>query len=260
MYTNIIDLDERKPNSNNILANLPDEDQRRIHEWLKNLSYEATVEQIALPRPEGLDLKIHYTSLRNYYRRFIHPDRIVRRNMLLDTYRDMAEMAIDDPIPFMIVVAEGLQRHLADLAHEPKPSLKDLERLFRIFHKIQDMDLKRERLNLAKQKAGDFPVSRVPKSAPTDSPTSMPTPNVPSVPPSMSTLSQMLDRLESALAPAAQNIKEYQTTATEAPTEQPEPAPDQPEPITHPSDAEPSIKEYQALANLEAHLRNEPLP
>ena len=62
MYTNIIDLDERKPNSNNILANLPDEDQRRIHEWLKNLSYEATVEQIALPRPEGLDLKIHYTS------------------------------------------------------------------------------------------------------------------------------------------------------------------------------------------------------
>ncbi len=259
MYTNIIDLDERKPNSNNILANLPDEDQRRIHEWLKNLSYEAAVEQIALPRPEGLDLKIHYTSLRNYYRRFIHPDRIVRRNMLLDTYRDMAEMAIDDPIPFMIVVAEGLQRHLADLAHEPKPSLKDLERLFRIFHKIQDMDLKRERLNLAKEKAGVSPVGRVPQSAPSDSPTSVPPP-APSEPPSISTLSQMLDRLESALAPASQNIKEYQTTATEAPTDQPEIAPGKPEPGTPPSTSKPSSKEYQDLANFEAHLLSQLLP
>ncbi len=240
MYTNIIDLDERKPNSNNILANLPDEDQRRIHEWLKNLSYEAAVEQIALPRPEGLDLKIHYTSLRNYYRRFIHPDRIVRRNMLLDTYRDMAEMAIDDPIPFMIVVAEGLQRHLADLAHEPKPSLKDLERLFRIFHKIQDMDLKRERLNLAKEKADKPPVGRVPKSAPSDSPTSVPTPGVPAENNSPSQNIKEYQEMEDFdpidPAPAAQNIKKYQTIPTE------------------------SLTEEQALANMEAHYQHLPLP
>ena len=167
MYNNITDLDERKPNANNILANLPDDDQRRIHEWLQTNSYEDTVELIAALRPEGLGLKVHYTSLRNYYRRFIHPDRVVRRSMLLDTYRDMAEMAIDDPVPFMVVVAEGLYRHLADLSLEPKPGLKDLERLFRIYHKIQDMDLKRERLTLAKSKTSPMPQAAELAASPT---------------------------------------------------------------------------------------------
>ena len=72
MNTNIIDIEGRKPNANNVLANLPPADHAQIKAWLQNHSFTATVAKINAPRPEGLGLNVHYTSVRNYYLDYVH--------------------------------------------------------------------------------------------------------------------------------------------------------------------------------------------
>jgi hypothetical protein len=50
-----------------VLGNLSEGDQELVLEWLENASYRDVLQQIAEPRPEGLGLRVHFNSLRNFY-------------------------------------------------------------------------------------------------------------------------------------------------------------------------------------------------
>jgi hypothetical protein len=58
------------PRKNDILGNLPEEDQLRVLDWIQQTSYRKAIEQIARPKPEGLNLKVHLTSLRRFHEKF----------------------------------------------------------------------------------------------------------------------------------------------------------------------------------------------
>ena len=130
----------RKPNSNNVLANLPFEDQVRIHDWLQNSSYRETITKIAAPRPEGLGLEIEYNSVRRYYTKYVRPLSALQRTMRTVHYLDQARLIVQDPIPYKIVALDELGRQACDLSRQPLKNLSDLEKLLRVFTHLDKLE------------------------------------------------------------------------------------------------------------------------
>ncbi len=149
MNANIIEFEDRKPNANNVLANLPPADQDQIKDWLQNHSYTATVDKINAPRPEGLGLKIHYTSLRNYYLDHIQVEKLEEHQADTDQASDMAQLA--GKVPYMTMVETCLQKRLFKLALNPDSPLSEIERLTRLILRLETIRLKRDQLALARQ-------------------------------------------------------------------------------------------------------------
>ena len=149
MNTNIIEFEDRKPNANNVLANLSPADQDQIKDWLQNHSYTATVERINAPRPEGLGIKIHYTSLRNYYLNHIQPEKLVAQQADQDQIQDLA--ALSSKIPYLNAVSNRLQKRLFDLSLNSETPLKEIERLLRLVLRIENLQLKQQQLALARE-------------------------------------------------------------------------------------------------------------
>ena len=149
MNTNIIDIEERKPNANNILANLSPIDQYQIKLWLEKLSYTETLDKINTPRPEGLGLKVHYTSLRNYYMDHIQVEKLEEHQADTDQASDMAQLSGN--VPYMTMVETCLQKRLFKLALNPDSPLSEIERLTRLILRLQTIRLKRDQLALARQ-------------------------------------------------------------------------------------------------------------
>ncbi len=149
MNTNIIEFEDRKPNANNVLANLPPADRDQIKDWLQIYSYTATVDKINAPRPEGLGLKIHYTSLRNYYLDHIQPEKLVEQQADQDQIQDLT--AVSAKIPYLTAVSNRLQKRLFDLSLNPEAPLKEIERLLRLVLRIENLQLKQQQLALARE-------------------------------------------------------------------------------------------------------------
>ena len=149
MNTNIIDIEERKPNANNILANLSPIDQYQIKLWLEKLSYTETLDKINTPRPEGLGLKVHYTSLRNYYMDRIQVEKLEEHQADTDQASDMAQLSGN--VPYMTMVETCLQKRLFKLALNPDSPLSEIERLTRLILRLETIRLKRDQLALARQ-------------------------------------------------------------------------------------------------------------
>src|SRR5687768_11357206 len=56
-----------KTRPDDILGNLPEDQQHLILDWCEELSYRDVLKKIAAPPPEGLGLTVHYTSLRRFF-------------------------------------------------------------------------------------------------------------------------------------------------------------------------------------------------
>ena len=59
-----------KPRYDNILSRLSEDEQARVHDWLITLGYTKTLEKLAQPRPEGLDIRTHRSCLHRFYKRY----------------------------------------------------------------------------------------------------------------------------------------------------------------------------------------------
>ncbi len=197
MNTNIIELEDRKPNANNVLANLPIADQDQIKDWLQTNSYSATVDKINAPRPEGLGLKIHYTSLRNYYLDHIQPEKLVEQQADQDQIQDLT--AVSNKIPYLNAVSNRLQKRLFDLSLNSATPLKEIERLLRLVLRIENLQLKQQQLALlAASSVGRVPRPGVPPTTPAHSLNSVLTPAVPT-PPVPKTTGPNIKQLEADL-------------------------------------------------------------
>src|SRR4051812_20827912 len=104
-----------KPRPDDILANLNQDDQEQLTDWLLSRSYREVQEQLAKPRPDGFNLKVGITTLSRFYARFCQPHLAEHRNLMLDLDRSLK-----------IAVPEGTQ----PLAQSALTALQ--ERLFRI--------------------------------------------------------------------------------------------------------------------------------
>jgi hypothetical protein len=150
MNTNIIDIAGRKPNANNVLANLPPADQAQIKAWLQNHSFTATVAKINAPRPEGLGLNVHYTSVRNYYLDHVQLEQLIEQEADRDHVQDIT--ALSAKIPYMDAVAIRLEKRLFELTLNPETPIKEIERVLRMVMRIHTLKLKRDQLALERQR------------------------------------------------------------------------------------------------------------
>ena len=144
-----VTIEERKPNANNVLANLSPIDQYQIKLWLEKLSYTETLDKINTPRPEGLGLKVHYTSLRNYYMDHIQVEKLEEQQADTDQASDMAQLSGN--VPYMTMVETCLQKRLFKLALNPDSPINEIERLTRLILRLETIRLKRDQLALARQ-------------------------------------------------------------------------------------------------------------
>ena len=150
MNTNIIDIEGRKPNANNVLASLPPADQAQIKVWLQNHSFTATVAKINAPRPEGLGLNVHYTSVRNYYLDYLQLEQLIEQEADRDQVQDIT--ALSAKIPYMDAVAIRLEKRLFELTLNPETPIKEIERVLRMVMRIHTLKLKRDQLALERQR------------------------------------------------------------------------------------------------------------
>ena len=59
----------RKVRSESVLAQLSEEQQETLYDWLLGASYQEVQVRLAAPPPEGFGVKTHYTSLRRFFKR-----------------------------------------------------------------------------------------------------------------------------------------------------------------------------------------------
>jgi hypothetical protein len=117
----------------NVLAHLPPEDQEKIIEWLDQMTYRAAVEQLAKPRPEGLGLKTHITSLRRFYGKQASVDFLLDQDP--EIWQEAVEQVSSNPVEFRLLIVQALARQvvlaLNRFPEDPKTALRLLDRWLR---------------------------------------------------------------------------------------------------------------------------------
>jgi hypothetical protein len=140
-----------------VLGNLSEEDQAQILAWLEEMTYAAAVRQIAQPRPEGLDIKTHVTSLRRFYER--HESESLLDSHAPSLWREPINQIVSNPINFRPVLMQTLEREallaLNRMQDNPKLAIQLLDRLIR----LRNLDLKERKTARTGQGADDSALS-----------------------------------------------------------------------------------------------------
>lgn len=56
-----------KPRADSVLAQLTDEQQAQVYDWLQSLGYSETIKRVAAPAPDGFGIKTYRQSLHRFY-------------------------------------------------------------------------------------------------------------------------------------------------------------------------------------------------
>jgi hypothetical protein len=130
----------RKPRPDSLLSNLPSDQQQRILDWLSAHSYRAVLEKIAAPAPEGLGLKVHYTSLRRFRQRRIASHLCAQRAeaSALETH---SQKTASHPSPYPALTREALERYCFHLALNPQQNPELMIKLNRILLWLRQQDI-----------------------------------------------------------------------------------------------------------------------
>jgi hypothetical protein len=133
MENTLITATQPRVRPDNVLANLSDDDQLQILIWLEEMTYAAAVAQIAKPRPEGLGLKTHVTSLRRFYAR--HNQEELEQNHDPAIWNETVEKIAANPINFRVVLMQALEREalmaVERISQNPNLAIQLLDRLLR---------------------------------------------------------------------------------------------------------------------------------
>jgi len=143
----------RKIRPDDMLGQLPREQQDLIVQWLGRFSYREVLEKIAAPPPTGLGLPVHYNSLRRFYIKNL-PDRLTAgRREELAGYRGVAELIEAEPNPYNALTREALERHIFQLSLSLYEHSEQFLRMSDLELRTRAQRLKEKYYDLAKQKA-----------------------------------------------------------------------------------------------------------
>ncbi|HEX7859842.1 MAG TPA: hypothetical protein VF773_05940 [Verrucomicrobiae bacterium] len=138
MSTNI-----EKTRPDDILGNLPEDQQHLILDWCEELSYRDALKRIAAPAPEGLGLTVHYTSLRRFFmKRF--PERYLqeRTTALAEFSGAASDIAAADFGTYWSLAKESLEKHLFVRLQKDNFDSRDLSTLMRLALRMEDQRLR----------------------------------------------------------------------------------------------------------------------
>src|SRR5688572_30514667 len=130
----------RKPRPDCLLNNLPQDQQRRILDWVASDTYMNVIKKIAAPAPEGLGLKVHYTSLRRFWQLHLASELHSQR---ADTahLRSFSRVAERRPTPYTALTREALERYSFQLALSPNANPDVLLKLNQFLLRLRNHDI-----------------------------------------------------------------------------------------------------------------------
>lgn len=140
-----------KVRPNDVLGNLPVNDQERILDWCDHEPYRDVMEKIALPAPEGLGLKIHYNSLRNFYLKHLPRRTSLKREESLNDWELLAEAAEYEEVNLGPLLREFIQKQLFLMVNEPELNHKQLMFIFKAYARMKDHELSAKKLKLTER-------------------------------------------------------------------------------------------------------------
>lgn len=127
----------RKTRSDNILALLSDSQKDKLNVWLLTHSYRKVQELIAQPPPDGFGLRVHLTSIGNYYKSAMP--------LYLETIRDdralaAAQLSVGEAGKEDLNAAtlDALRCRLFRLSLSDSSDSNELCRMFRLVEKLKD--------------------------------------------------------------------------------------------------------------------------
>jgi hypothetical protein len=132
-----------KTRPDDLLGNLPEDQQNIILDWCEEFSYREVLKKIAAPPPEGLGLEVHYTSLRRFYlKRF--PERFLRDRTASMVHWEEVASQIEGPDMgvFWVLAKEALEKHVFTRLQKDEFDQRDLTSLLRLALRMEDQRLK----------------------------------------------------------------------------------------------------------------------
>src|SRR5688572_15863645 len=133
-----------KIRSDSPLAQLSEDKQAQVYDWLQTLGYTKTIEKLAQPEPDGFGLKTHRASLHRFFVRYTME---VKQNDVSDA----AEL-ISNPQSAPVLqsgAAEAMHQAAFQLATSPH-DLESFTQLSRWLTKQQYLKVSQEHLALSR--------------------------------------------------------------------------------------------------------------
>jgi hypothetical protein len=133
----------QKTRPDDILGNLPEDQQHLILDWCEESSYREVLKKIAAPPPEGLGLNIHYTSLRRFFLKHF-PERYLQERATAMAQWSGAASDIEggDFGAYWLLAKEALEKHLFLSLQKENFDRRELTSLMRIALRMEDQRLK----------------------------------------------------------------------------------------------------------------------
>ena len=139
----------RKPRSDSKLANMPEEQQAQLVEWL--LAGVPYHEAIGLLKKEfGVATSI--ASLSHFYQSVVGPHLLRRRMQALGVAEEIATEASAKPGQFDSATIDALKQKAFELAISPGAKAGDVKALFTLLQKHRDQDIKQQQVDLAQRR------------------------------------------------------------------------------------------------------------
>lgn len=137
-----------KSRSDSVLSQLTEEQQVQVYDWLMTLGYSKTLEKLAQPSPDGLDLKTHRNSLQRFFKRYSQR----MRTEDLAAAKEIPDLSAEDSGVF-VADAEQSYLHAAYQRATGPLNAEDFDRVGRWLDARKDEQMKRIYLRLAEHNA-----------------------------------------------------------------------------------------------------------
>ena len=131
-----------KTRPDDILGNLPEDQQHLILDWCEELSYRDVLKKIAAPAPEGLGLVVHYTSLRRFFMKYF-PERYLheRASVMAQWSGAVSDIEGGDRGTYWVLAKEALEKHLFLRLQKEDFDPRELTSLMRLALRMEDQRL-----------------------------------------------------------------------------------------------------------------------
>lgn len=133
-------IEKRRPDD--ILGNLPEDQQHLILDWCEEFSFREVLKKIAAPPPEGLGLNVHYTSLRRFFMKYF-PERYLQERTTAMAHWTPAASDIEggDFGAYWLLAKEALEKNLFLRLQNDDFDRRELTSLMRIALRMEDQRL-----------------------------------------------------------------------------------------------------------------------
>ncbi len=146
----IMNTIERKTRPDDQLGNLPQEQKQRIIGWFGELTYDDVLKKIADAPPEGLGLKVQYTSLRRFFGKYIDQDLLKERQEANERLRHFMDVIEAEPAPYEALTREFFQKNLFLQSMSPGHHGDKFIKNFQLMLNLRAQELKEKYYELAK--------------------------------------------------------------------------------------------------------------